>query len=182
MTRLGMFGSTAPRRNSLHPNSFLSGLGATPPSNGFLSGLAGTPSSGGFLSRVTGPPKPERSAVAEALAKLMNPPKVIVPDYGVNYTFDVFPIYYRPIRKKSVYIFAQDRRLMFYAGIAEDVFERLTDHERMAEAIEMGANEVWVHTPGPDRIIDYKDAERRLIERHCFPLNKQHNPLAYLFR
>ncbi len=149
-------------------------------SNAFLEGLTGPPSSGGFLSGLTDQPAP--SALIEALVRLTDPPKVIVPDYGVNYTFEVFPIYYRPIRKNSVYIFGKDRRWMFYAGIAEDTFERLNGHERLAEAIGMGANEVWVHTPGPNPIVTYKEAERRLIERHCFPLNTQHNPLSLMFR
>ncbi|HVY87419.1 MAG TPA: GIY-YIG nuclease family protein [Hyphomonadaceae bacterium] len=191
MSRNGMFGSGPPGYNpltlsdailGLRPepptNAFLSGL--TPPlptSNAFLSALAGPPRSGDFLSGLTDP----LSAAASALAQLMVPPKVVVPDYGVDYTFDVFPISYRPAGKNCVYIFAKDRCWMYYAGIAEDLFNRLTGHERMHEVIEMGANEVWVHTPGPNAIFGYKEAERRLIERHCFPLNKQHNPLAAIF-
>lgn len=182
MRRNGLIGGSAPnysRLSSLYdaivgPPPFLNGLAPRVRSRPgeFLSGLGGPPSSGGFLSGLApSPPK-----------RLPPPPSVIVADYGVNYTFNVYPITHRPRREKSVYIFGKDQRWMFYAGIAENTFDRLSNHERMAEAMAMGANEVWVHTPGPDAIFNYKDAERRLIERHCFSMNKQHNPLADYIR
>lgn len=168
MSYKGPFGDDVPPYNRLNP--FLSSLSASRPrSNSFLSGVSSSRPSGGPLFGILGNAftQPQWSGTA--------PSFVVVSDLEVDYTFEVFPIFARPRKSHSLYIFGRDRHWMYYAGIAENLFERLSGHERMLEAIELGANELWVHTPGPDALVDFRNAERRLIGCHGFPLNKQHN-------
>ena len=100
---------------------------------------------------------------------------------GVRYRFDVYLIDARPDRVCSVYAFAARSGNWYwpkYIGIAERFRDRHSGHERLREAKTLGATHVLVHTPNLLDDIQYKEAERRLIQYYGPPLNKHHNPFA----
>jgi len=97
-----------------------------------------------------------------------------------RYRFDVYGIYDRPSGVNAVYVFARQSAQAYvplYIGRAEILSERLTGHERLSEAIMLGASHLLVHIPGPRDRIGFEDAERRLISRFGPPLNVQHNAM-----
>ncbi len=97
-----------------------------------------------------------------------------------NYRFDVYRIFERPAGVNAVYAFATlagTTYLPLYIGRADILSSRLADHDRREEAVARGATHLLVHVPGTLDRINYKEAERRLIQFFAPPLNTQHNPL-----
>ena len=142
-------------------------------------GLLGRlPPSGPYSNSLTGPVLPRREphlpadrGVPDALTALFeqidNPPTVRV--YVGNYFFQflVYPIWHRPRFQNAVYIFGQDRRYMHYIGRAEDTFVRISPtHHKLKAAKAAGANELWVHAPGPHARFDFEQSEQLLIQHH----------------
>jgi hypothetical protein len=198
MSRNGMFGSCAPRQNYLNPltlsdailglypepSNFLAGLAPPrPTSNAFLSGLAPErPSSNAFLSGLA-PSRPNPPPVYNGLtALLMNPPpkpvfKSLWVD-GVEYSFRVMSVKGRPWQKNCVYAFMR-KGWPVYVGKAYSAYTRFgSEHDRRAEAIALGANELWVTEVRTTSAFDLDEAEQRMIAQFCPVLNDKHNPLS----
>lgn len=96
-----------------------------------------------------------------------------------NYQFQVFYIDACPAGVDAVYIFARFEAGIYvpvYIGRAEFLSQRLSGHERRAEAIRLGARYLLVHVPGNGARVAFEEAERRLIRHYGPPLNRQLNP------
>lgn len=191
MSRYGLFGSAAPGRNYLNNNtaadSALSGnpygdmfgLGASP-GNAFashtLSALVGNPP----------PPKPQPPNTL-MLAHLITgtvPRTIPKPMFkslwvdGVEYSFRVMSVKARPWQKNCVYAFMRNGWPV-YVGKAYSAHTRFgTEHDRRAEAIALGANELWVTEVRTTSAFDLDEAEQRMIAMFCPVLNDKHNPLS----
>jgi hypothetical protein len=101
-----------------------------------------------------------------------------------NYRFDIYRIFERPAGVNAVYAFAALVGTVYqplYIGRADILSSRLAEHDRREEAVARGATHLLVHIPGTLDRIDYKEAERRLIQFFAPPLNTQHNPLRSLY-
>ena len=199
MRRIGMFGGSAPSysdRNPLsladailgrdpEPSNSLAGLAPPrPTSNAFLAGLAPErPPSNDFLSGLV-PSRPNPPPMYNGLnALLMNPPppkpvfKSLWVD-GVEYSFRVMSVKARPWQTNCVYAFMRDGWPV-YVGKAYSSHTRFgTEHDRRAEALALGANELWVTEVRPNSAFDLHEAEQRMIAKFCPVLNDKHNPLS----
>ena len=94
-----------------------------------------------------------------------------------NYTFEVYPILTKPRRANSVYLFCCVQGAHYapiYIGKAEDLHSRLVGHNRLVEAICLGARYLLVHSPGLWPRIHYLEAERRFIAHYNPVLNVHH--------
>ena len=92
---------------------------------------------------------------------------------NTNYPFIVYSINDRPSAANAVYIFCyihDGKWILVYVGSAGDLSSRLSGHERMQDALDMGATHLLVYAPDPN----YQDVERRLIARYDPDLNKHH--------
>ena len=100
---------------------------------------------------------------------------------AVRYRFEVYAIEACPPNVHAVYVFAAlagGTYVSLYIGRADILSQRLSSHERRAEAIRRGATHLLVHTPAAGDRIAYDEAERRLIRHYAPPMNEQFNPLA----
>lgn len=94
-----------------------------------------------------------------------------------DYTFGVYSIHSSPSATNAIYMFCNiqgGQYVPLYIGRAEDLNNRLTGHERLAEAIRLGATHLLVHTPAYAARVHYLEAERRLIAHYNPVLNVQH--------
>lgn len=193
MSRNGLLGRMAPGRNYLSAptlydgilgpnpsprNSFLSGLAPEPsPDNGFLSGVAGPPSSGGFLSALIADPSPPQ--YNGLTARLMAPPKPLFRAFHTDrivYNFRVLSPKARPSQKHCIYAWVRDGWPV-YVGKAINGANRFSGgHERLAEALALGADALWVTEVTPAHTLD--ETEQYLIDWCCPVLNDKHNPLS----
>lgn len=134
---------------------------------------------------------PHRTALANALLGSI-PPATPIPSgsaiatdgIDTNYRFNIYRIFERPAGVNAVYAFAVLSGAIYrplYIGRADILSSRLAEHDRREEAIARGATHLLVHIPGALDRIDYKEAERRLIQFFAPPLNIQHNPLRSLY-
>jgi hypothetical protein len=134
---------------------------------------------------------PHRTALANALLGSL-PNAVPIPSGNVigfdgvdtNYRFDIYRIFERPEGVNAVYAFASLAGTIYrplYIGRADILSSRLAEHDRHEEAVARGATHLLVHVPGTLDRINYKEAERRLIQFFAPPLNTQHNPLRSLY-
>ena len=120
-------------------------------------------------------------------AALQPPPPVTVSGFdGVDtsYQFEIFGIHARPARTNAVYMFCKLENGTYvpvYIGRAQNLSERLANHERKTEAINLGAQYLLVHTPPAFAArVNYIEAERRLIAQYDPVLNTQHRGLGAL--
>ena len=96
---------------------------------------------------------------------------------GTNYSFDVYSIHATPEATNAVYLFCKYQARQYtpvYIGKAENLHSRLVGHERMDEAVSLGATHLLVHTPGLGSRVRYGEAERRLIAHYNPVLNLRH--------
>lgn len=96
-----------------------------------------------------------------------------------DYSFGIYLIHATPSATNSVYLFCkvQGRQYVpLYIGKAVDLRKRLVGHERLSEAIRLGATHLLVHSPGFGARVHYLEAERRLIGHYSPTLNVQHKP------
>ncbi len=149
-------------------DNFLAGLARErPPSNEFLAGLA--------------PSRPKPPPMYNGLtALLMNqPPKPVFKSLWVDdveYSFRVISVEARPWQKNCVYAFMRNGWPV-YVGKAYNAHTRFgTEHDRRAEAIALGANELWVTEVRTTSAFDLDEAEQRMIVQFCPVLNDKHNP------
>ena len=94
-----------------------------------------------------------------------------------NYRFEIHGISEIPAGTNAVYMFCKLQNSTFepvYIGKAEDLAARLHRHERISEAILLGASHLLVHEAGYEPRINPIEAERRLIAYYNPPLNIQH--------
>lgn len=192
MSRYGMFGSGAPGRNHLSTHTAAdSALYATP--CGEMFGLGAAPRETfephTLSALVMNPPKPKPqppSRNALLLASLIAgtsppPPKPVFRSIwvdGVEYRFRVMSVRARPWQKNCVYAFMRDG-WPAYVGKAYSAYTRFgTEHDRRAEAIALGANELWVTEVRTTSAFDLDEAEQRMIAKFCPVLNDKHNPLS----
>ena len=123
-----------------------------------------------------------RSPLANLFAQPVTMPFGTVTGFdGVdtNYQFQVYDIDACPAGAEAVYIFAKFEAGIYvpiYIGRAESLSQRLSGHERRAEAIRLGARYLLVHTPGRGARVAFDEAERRLIHHYAPALNQQFNP------
>lgn len=103
--------------------------------------------------------------------------------FGLQYRFHRYTIGSRPYVRNSVYVlmslqagFMRTWPRPVYIGRTEDAHDRFGDHERMREALNHGAVETWVHTPGWSDPVGFYEAERRLIRTYQPALCTQ-NPI-----
>ena len=81
---------------------------------------------------------------------------------------------------RPVYLFCKEQHGQYvplYIGKAEDLRSRLVGHERLAEALRLGATHLLIHKPGYGDKVHYLEAERRLIAHYNPTLNVQHRTL-----
>ena len=101
-----------------------------------------------------------------------------------SYQFEIYGIDAQPIRANAVYMFCKLEHGIYvpnYIGRAQNLSERLANHERKAEAINLGAQFLLVHTPPAFTArVNYIEAERRLIRQYNPVLNTQHRGLGSL--
>jgi len=198
MRRNGLFGGSAPSyaRNPLtlsdailrrdpEPTNFLAGLAPPRPrSNAFLAGLAPErPPSNEFLSGLA-PSRPNPPPMYNGLTALLinpPPPKPVLKSLwvdGVEYSFRVMSVKARPWQQNCVYAFMRNGWPV-YVGKAYSAHTRFgTEHDRRAEAIALGANELWVTEVRTTSAFDLDEAEQRMIAQFCPVLNDKHNPLS----
>lgn len=98
-----------------------------------------------------------------------------------NYGFEVHGINAQPARNNAVYMFCKlenGKYVPLYIGRAQNLSERLSGHERKADALRLGALYLLVHTPPAFAArVNYIEAERRLIAHYNPVLNTQHRGL-----
>ncbi|MBK8838192.1 MAG: hypothetical protein IPO30_05685 [Hyphomonadaceae bacterium] len=198
MRRNGLFGGSAPSyaRNPLtlsdailrrdpEPTNFLAGLAPPRPrSNACLAGLAPErPPSNEFLSGLA-PSRPNPPPMYNGLTALLinpPPPKPVLKSLwvdGVEYSFRVMSVKARPWQQNCVYAFMRNGWPV-YVGKAYSAHTRFgTEHDRRAEAIALGANELWVTEVRTTSAFDLDEAEQRMIAQFCPVLNDKHNPLS----
>ncbi len=100
---------------------------------------------------------------------------------GIQYQFDVYPLGTTVYGSNAIYVFARfDGRSYqpVYIGRAETLSTRLQGHERMNEAINLGASYLLVHKVPSKPKVEFTEAERRLIGFYSPALNTQHNRLT----
>ena len=154
-------GLAPPRPRS---NACLAGLAPErPPSNEFLSGLA--------------PSRPNPPPMYNGLTALLinpPPPKPVLKSLwvdGVEYSFRVMSVKARPWQQNCVYAFMRNGWPV-YVGKAYSAHTRFgTEHDRRAEAIALGANELWVTEVRTTSAFDLDEAEQRMIAQFCPVLN-----------
>ena len=91
-----------------------------------------------------------------------------------DYSFAIYPITSVPSARNAVYMFCQQQSSNYvpvYIGKADDLSSRLHAHERINEAMRLGATHLLVHVPGLTARVHYLEAERRLIYRYQPVLN-----------
>ena len=96
-----------------------------------------------------------------------------------EYSFGIYSIHATPCAKNAVYLFCKvqgGQYVPLYIGKAADLSKRLVQHERLDEAIRLGATHLLVHAPGLGARVHYLEAERRLIGHYAPILNVQHRP------
>lgn len=101
---------------------------------------------------------------------------------GWKFEFTRYSIYARPSGTRAVYVFATAAGHVLYIGRAEDLTDRVGNHDRIAEAVSRGASELWVHRTGPYSSVHFHDVEKQLIQTYCPQMNTQHNSLVNLGR
>ena len=92
---------------------------------------------------------------------------------GTRYEFRIYPIEATPSADNAVYMFCcveDNEYIPVYIGKAEDLPDRLSGHERIDEARDLGATHLLVYASDPK----YKDVETWLIAHHNPTLNKHH--------
>jgi len=73
----------------------------------------------------------------------------------------------------GVYLFTRGTTVL-YVGETNDLSERLSDHDRIDEAIELGATHIFIrHVMGGKTVL--KSLEKGLIQKYRPPMNVQHN-------
>ncbi|MBG6145914.1 putative GIY-YIG superfamily endonuclease [Labrenzia sp. EL_142] len=121
-----------------------------------------------------------------AAALQPRPPATIGGFDGVDtsYQFEIFGIDAQPARTNAVYMFCKleyGTYVPLYIGRAQDLSDRLANHERKTEAINLGAQYLLVHTPPAFAArVGCIEAERRLIAQYNPVLNTQHRGLGAL--
>ena len=93
--------------------------------------------------------------------------------FNANYPFSIFSIQAIPNATNAVYIFCYfqgNGYVLLYVGAAGDLSTRLSGHDRMQAALNMGATHLLVYAPDPS----YMDVERRFIAHYKPALNVQH--------
>ncbi len=92
-----------------------------------------------------------------------------------SYQFEIFGIHAQPAKTNAVYMFCKlenGNYVPVYIGRAQNLSERLANHERKTEAINLGAQYLLVHTPPVYAArVNYIEAERRLITQYNPVLN-----------
>ena len=94
-----------------------------------------------------------------------------------DYSFGIYSIHATPRATNSIYLFCKiqgGKYVPLYIGKAVDLRKRLVGHERLSEAIRLGATRLLVHSPGFGARVQYLEAERRLIGYYGPILNVQH--------
>lgn len=97
-----------------------------------------------------------------------------------NYRFEIYGISEIPAGTNAVYMFCKLQNSTFepvYIGKAEDLATRLHRHERISEAVLLGASHLLVHEPGYEPRINSIEAERRLIAHFNPFLNLHHRTI-----
>lgn len=97
-----------------------------------------------------------------------------------SYCFEVYGISEIPAGTNAVYMFCRFQSstyFLLYIGRAENLVTRLTEHERISEAILQGASHLLVCMPDYTTQINFIEAERRLIAYYNPPLNIQHRTI-----
>ena len=199
MRRNGLFGGSAPSYSDRNPLSLADAiLGRDPEQSNFLAGLAPPrPGSNAFLARLA-PERPPSNEFLSGLAPsrpspppqyngltalLMNPPPpqpVLKSIWvgGVEFSFRVLPVRARPWQRRCIYAFMRDGWPV-YVGKAYNAHDRFgTEHDRRAEALALGANELWVTEVRTTSAFDLDEAEQPMIAIFCPVLNDKHNPLS----
>lgn len=94
-----------------------------------------------------------------------------------DYSFSVYSIHSMPTAANAVYMFCKLQNNIYvplYIGKADNLYSRLVGHERIDEAVRLGATHLLVHSPGFGARVSYLEAERRLIAQYNPILNVQH--------
>lgn len=97
---------------------------------------------------------------------------------GWRYRFERWPLNLFPDRADCVYAFANRDREVLLIGSAGDLRERVFGHERLRDALNGGASEVWAHTPGGEDPFPLGQVEARLIAALRPPLNRSRRRAA----
>ena len=181
----GLFGGSAPSYSDRNPLSLADAiLGRDPEPSNFLAGLAPPrPGSNAVLARLA-PSRPSPPPQYNGLtALLMNPPppKPVFKSIwvgGVEFNFRVLPVRACPWQRRCICAFMRDGWPVL-VGKAYDAHDRFgTEHDRRAEALALGANELWVTEVRTTSAFDLDEAEQRMIAIFCPVLNDKHNPLS----
>jgi hypothetical protein len=99
---------------------------------------------------------------------------------GMAYRFSRQSISWPAYGVNVVYAFATADNRIIYIGKADILSERLSGHERLSEARNLGAVALLVHEPKLWDPVPYEQAEERLIRAYCPVLNRQFNWLSAL--
>ena len=105
---------------------------------------------------------------------------IAVFDGIARYYFEVYGISEILAGTNAVYMFCKFQSSAYcplYIGRAENLAIRLTEHERINEAIRHGASHLLVCMPDYTAQIYFIEAERRLIAHFNPPLNHQHRTI-----
>jgi hypothetical protein len=96
-------------------------------------------------------------------------------EYGLRYSFNIYS-FDEPFPRalNAVYAFVAPGGCVQYIGSTEDTSVRIPRHERLFEARRRGANALWIHVPGSPPDIQFREAERRLIQYYNPPMNELH--------
>ena len=90
---------------------------------------------------------------------------------GWRYRFERWPINLFPDRERCVYVFAAPLGRVLFIGAARDLRDRVFGHERLRDAMNAGASEIWAHSPNQDDPFVFHEVERRLLTTLKPPLN-----------
>ncbi len=98
---------------------------------------------------------------------------------GMRYFFTAYPVRAVPTGERAAYAFARlegTEPVPLFVDSAEALAPRLADHERMEEAVALGAVYLLVHMPDPEDPLPHTEAARRLAAHHRPPLNRLRAP------
>jgi len=97
---------------------------------------------------------------------------------GAEYEFVAFPLEWEPDSIGAVYAFtgrdpstSPATHEILYVGVAEDINERLSGHEKLKCVMPLGCNCICIHPENSEQARLHK--EKDLIAKHNPPCNRQ---------
>ncbi len=94
---------------------------------------------------------------------------------GVSYSFTVYPVRAIVTARDAVFAFSRLEGILPVPVLIDGAHAlalRLRGHERLEQAIALGAVHLLVHVPDPDDPIGFREAARRLALFHRPALNR----------